>query len=107
MHVIATVSAGGGVSGALEKAVGIVGFLAVVAWFSYRHGPTIARLFGIAMWWAAWMCGGAGRFGYMAGLFVIGSAAWAWGTVWHARRYGYWPSRVSARLLGRFAPPNA
>jgi hypothetical protein len=98
---MATVSAGAGSAGALAKTVGIVGFLALVAYCCYRYGPTIARAAGIAMSWAAWCCGSQGAFVYMAGLSALGTVLWAWGTVWYARRRGYWPSRISARLLGR------
>ena len=90
----------GGLAAAL---VGIAGGVAVAAWIIYRYGPTLGRFAGIAFWWAAWCCGSQGGFGYMAFLLILGTALWAGGTIWYAKRRGYWPSRISARLLDRRA----
>jgi hypothetical protein len=32
---------------------------------------------------------------------VLGTLAWAWGTIWYARRRGRWPSALSAKLFTR------
>jgi hypothetical protein len=94
-------SAPGGLPGGIAAAVAILGLVAVLAWASYRYGPTITRATGMAMWWTAWACGSEGAFGYMSVLLALGTSLWAGGTIWYARRRGHWPSPVSARLLGR------
>jgi len=81
--------------------ISILGLGAILGWLLYRFGPTICRVAGIAYWWAGWCCGSQGGYGYMAFLLIIGTALWVVGTRWYARRRGYWPSRMSARLLDR------
>jgi hypothetical protein len=85
----------------LALVVSLVGVIALFAWIGYRHGPTLLRFTGIALWWAGWACGSQGGFGDMAVLLVLGTLAWAVGTRWYARRRGRWPSPLSARLLDR------
>ena len=101
-HELTLAVAGGSAhGGVLAALVGIAGAVAVAAWIIYRYGPTLARFAGIAFWWAAWACGSQGGFGYMAFLLILGTGLWAGGTIWYAKRRGYWPSRISARLLDR------
>ena len=101
-HQLLLAAAGaGGLGGVLATLVSVAGVVAVAAWVIYRYGPTLARFAGIAFWWAAWCCGSQGGFGYMALLLILGTALWAGGTIWYAKRRGYWPSRISARLLDR------
>ena len=85
----------------LALVVSLVGVIALFAWIGYRHGPALLRFTGIGLWWAGWACGSQGGFGYMALLLILGTALWAGGTIWYAKRRGYWPSRISARLLDR------
>ena len=85
----------------LSGAVGLLGFLAVAAWLLWRFGPTLARLAGWGSLWAAWACGSQGGYGYCIAFAALGVLAWGAGTVWYARRRGYWPSALSARLFTR------
>ncbi len=84
----------------MAAAITILGFLAVAAWVAWRFGPTLARVSGWGSLWVAWACGSQGGYGYCAA-FLFGTLAWGGGTVWWARRCGYWPSAVSARLFRR------
>jgi len=95
------VSSPTGLSGTLAGVITVTGFVAAATWIIYRFGPAIARLVGIATWWAAWACGSQGALSYMAVLLVLGTALWATGTIWYAKRRGHWPSPISARLLDR------
>jgi hypothetical protein len=85
--------------GPLAGVIGVVGFLAVVAWFGWRFGPTLARVSGWCSWWVAWACGSQGGYGYCVAFLLLGALAWGGGTVWYARRRGRWPSALSARLF--------
>lgn len=106
-HLPLAAAGGGSHGGVLAALVGIAGAVAVAAWILYRYGPTLARFAGIAFWWAGWACGSQGGFGYMAFLLILGTALWVGGTKWYARRRGYWPSRISARLLDRRIRPTS
>jgi hypothetical protein len=88
-------------AGPLANVICLAGFLGVAGYFFWRFGPTLARVTGWCSWWVAWACGSQGGYGYFAFFAVFGTLAWSAGTVWFARRRGYWPSRVSARLLTR------
>ena len=87
--------------GPLAGVIGVVGFLAVVAWGGWRFGPTLARVTGWCSWWVAWACGSQGGYGYCAAFLLVGALAWGGGTIWYARRRGRWPSALSARLFAR------
>jgi hypothetical protein len=84
----------------VAAATTVLGFLAVAAWIAWRFGPTLARVSGWGSLWVAWACGSQGGYGYCAAFLVFGALAWGGGTLWWARRRGYWPSAVSARLFG-------
>jgi hypothetical protein len=88
-------------AGPLGDVISIVGLLAVSAWVGWRFGPTLARVTGWGSWWLAWACGSQGGYGYCAAFVLLGVLVWGSGTLWYARRYGRWPSAVSARLLAR------
>ncbi len=94
--------------GPLAGVIGVVGFLAVVAWIGWRFGPTLTRVTGWCSWWVAWACGSQGGYGYCVAFLLLGTLAWGGGTIWYARRRGHWPSALSARLytrlLGRCNP---
>lgn len=83
----------------LSSAIGLLGFFAVAAWLLWRFGPTLARLSGWCSLAVAWACGNQGGYGYCVAFVVFGVLAWGAGTVWYARRRGYWPSALSAKLL--------
>ncbi len=85
----------------LSGAIGVLGFLAVVAWLLWRFGPTLARVSGWCSLVVAWACGSQGGYGYCVFFAVLGVVAWGAGTVWYARRRGRWPSAFSARLFTR------
>ncbi|MGA2321551.1 MAG: hypothetical protein ABSG95_12555 [Solirubrobacteraceae bacterium] len=87
--------------GPLAGAIGVLGFLTMVAWIGWRFGPTLTRVTGWCSWWVAWACGSQGGYGYCAAFLVLGGLAWAGGTIWYARRRGRWPSAMSARLFAR------
>ena len=93
----ATAAAGG--STVTEWIFGIGGLLLVFAWIGWRFGPTIARYCGWAFWWIGCACGGEGGYAYAVFFLILGTASWATGTVWYARRRGYWPSLLSQRLF--------
>ncbi|MGH2864213.1 MAG: hypothetical protein ACRDJX_03070 [Solirubrobacteraceae bacterium] len=75
----------------------IGGALVMFAWIAWRFGPTLTRLTGWCCWLLAWACGSQGGYGYCATLLLLGTLAWAAGTLWYARRWGRWPSRFSAK----------
>ena len=81
--------------------IGVLGFLAVVAWIAWRFGPTLTRVTGWCSWWVAWACGSQGGYGYCVAFLLLGALAWGGGTIWYARRRGRWPSALSARLFAR------
>ena len=81
--------------------IGVIGFLAVFAWISWRFGPTLLRVAEWSAWWVAWACGSQGGYGYCVAFLVLGAVSWGGGTIWYANRRGRWPSAVSARLLAR------
>jgi hypothetical protein len=91
----------------MAAAITILGFLAVAAWIAWRFGPTLTRVSGWSALWVAWACGSQGGYGYCAAFLVFGALAWGGGTLWWARRRGYWPSAVSARLFGRLLGERA
>jgi hypothetical protein len=103
-HVVVPIASPGPLAGA----IGVLGFLAVVAWVGWRFGPTLARVSGWCSWWVAWACGSQGGYGYCVAFLLLGALAWSGGTIWYARRRGRWPSALSARLftrlLGRRSP---
>lgn len=82
-------------------AITVAGFLASAAYVAYRFGPALLRLSGWCSFWAAWVTGGQGGYGYCAAFLLLGLLAWGGGTVWFARRRGRWPSAVSRRVLTR------
>jgi hypothetical protein len=92
-------------TGPASGAIRLLGFLAIAAWLLWWFGPTLARLAGWSSLWVAWACGSQGAYGYCVAFVVLGAIAWSGGTIWYARRRGYWPSALSAkiftRLLGR------
>ena len=88
-------------AGPLAGMIGVLGFLAVVAWVGWRFGPTLARVTGWCSWWVAWACGSQGGYGYCVAFLLLGALAWGGGTLWYARRRGRWPSALSARLFER------
>lgn len=85
----------------LSSAIALLGFLAVLAWITWRFGPTLARITGWCSWWVAWACGSEGGYGYCVAFLLFGALAWGSGTIWYARRCGHWPSRISRRLFER------
>jgi len=85
----------------LSDAISLLGLLAVAAYVGWRFGPTLARTTGWCSWWVAWACGSQGGYGYFAAFAVFGALAWSAGTIWYARRRGYWPSAISAKILPR------
>jgi hypothetical protein len=85
----------------LAGAISLLGVLAAAAYVAWRFGPTIARTTGWCSWWVAWACGSQGGYGYCTAFVIFGTLAWGAGTVWYARRRGYWPSALSAKLLTR------
>jgi hypothetical protein len=90
-------------AGPMAAAITILGFFAVAAWIAWRFGPTLARVSGWGSLWVAWACGSQGGYGYCAAFLIFGMLAWGGGTLWWARRRGYWPSAVSAKLFGHAA----
>ncbi|HEY7951492.1 MAG TPA: hypothetical protein VID70_00800 [Solirubrobacteraceae bacterium] len=88
-------------AGLLADVIGILGFLAVAAWFLWHVGPSLARVCGWGWWWVAWACGSQGGYWYCLAFLVFGTVTWGGGTLWWARRRGYWPSALSARLFER------
>ena len=87
--------------GLLAGAIWVLGFLAAAAWITLRFGPTLTRLTGWCSWWVAWACGSQGGYGYCVAFMLLGTLGWGAGTVWYARRRGYWPSAISERLFTR------
>lgn len=87
--------------GLLACAISLLGVLAVFAWIVCRFGPTLLRVAGWAWWWVAWACGSERGCGYCAVFLVLGTVAWAAGTIWYTKRRGRWPSTLSARLFSR------
>jgi len=85
----------------LATAISILGLLATLVWLAWRFGPTLTRLTGWCSWAVAWACGSQGGYGYCLALLLLGTLAWAAGTLWYARRRGRWPSPTSARLFTR------
>ena len=61
----------------------------------------LARVTGWCSWWVAWACGSQGGHGHCVAFLLLGALAWGGGTIWYARRRGYWPSALSARLFAR------
>ncbi len=88
-------------AGPMAAVIAVLGFLAVAAWIAWRFGPTLARVSGWGSLWVAWACGSQGGYWYCAAFLVFGALAWCGGTLWWARRRGYWPAAASARLFGR------
>lgn len=84
----------------LATGIGAIGVLAAAGWLGWRFGPTLLRAAGFALFWVAWACGSQRGYAYCAALLVVGLFAWSGGTSRYARRRGYWPSSISARLLG-------
>jgi hypothetical protein len=48
----------------LAAAIGVLGFLTVVAWVAWRFGPTLLRISGWSWWWVAWASGSQRGYGY-------------------------------------------
>jgi hypothetical protein len=88
-------------SGAVASAIGLVGLLPGLAWFVWRFGPTLVRLTGFCSWCVAWACGTQGGYGYCVAFGLLGSLAWAGGTIWYEHRRGHWPSQLSVSLFAR------
>jgi hypothetical protein len=85
----------------LADAISLLRLIAALAYVVWRFGPTLARATGWCSWWVAWACGSQGGYGYFIAFAIFGTLAWAAGTVWYARRRGYWPLALSAKLLMR------
>jgi hypothetical protein len=85
----------------LAGVITILSFLAVVTWVGWRFGPTLTRVTGWCSWCVAWACGSQGGYGYFVAFLLLGTLAWAGGTIWYAKRRGRWPSALAARLFGR------
>jgi hypothetical protein len=88
-------------AGPMADVISALGFLAVAAWIAWRFGPKLTRRSGWCSLWVAWACGSQGGYWYCAAFVILGALAWDGSTVWWARRHGYWPSAISARLLRR------
>lgn len=85
----------------LADAISLFGLFAALAYVVWRFGPTLARTTGWCSWWVAWACGSQGGYGYCAAFVIFGTLVWGGGTLWYARRRGYWLSALSAKLLTR------
>ena len=56
-------------------AITVAGFLASAAYVAYRFGPALLRLSGWCSFWAAWVTGGQGGYGYCAAFLLLGLLA--------------------------------
>lgn len=86
-------------AGPLAGVICVLGLVALVAWTTWRFGPTLIPVAGWACLSVAWASGSQGGCGYFAFFVVLGVLAWAGGTVWYARRRGRCPSPASACLF--------
>lgn len=59
------------------------------------------HLTGWCSWWVPWAAGSQGGYGYSVAFLLLGTFAWAVGTLWHAYRRGRWPPSNSAMRFGR------
>jgi hypothetical protein len=81
--------------------------VAAFTWIAWRFGPTLLRIAGWSWRWVGWACGSQGGYGYAVVFLVLGALAWGTGTVSYARRWGRWPSAVSARLFAHLPAPRS